>query len=128
LPAKSTRKKKRRGGASRSNAPPRREESRGAEALTVLWMLATLATLFAEAAAAGAALLSPAPPPGEVSLGNLLPEVMLFTALVTGTISLTATPLVLRLRREAPPRVIVGLALLIGVSPWLIFAAALVRK
>jgi hypothetical protein len=131
LAAKKRKKGKRRrdmvSGASKETSAA--EESRGAEALTVFWMLAALTTILAETVAAASALFmwgSREADRGNSLLG-LLPGVMLFTALVTGAIGLTLTPLVLRLRGTAPPRGVVAFAIVIGASPWLVLAAALIR-
>ena len=128
LPAKRPKKKKRRGDpAGGVGTPPNGQESRGAEALTVLWMLTALATLLAESVAAAVWIaLAPRETGAGASLG-LLPAVMLFTALVTGTICLSLTPLVRRLRATPPPRGIVVAALLIGASPWVLLAGAMAR-
>jgi hypothetical protein len=112
----------------RRRIPPRLvEEPRSVEALTVFWMLTALATLIAETIAAAALFAMAFSPDLGNSLLRIMPGVMLFTALVTGTICLALTPLVLRQRRTPPPRGVVGIVILIGVSPWLMLAASLFR-
>jgi hypothetical protein len=126
LPAKRP-KKKRRSSPVKDLRPTRRaEESRGAEALTVLWMLATVATLAAEFVAGAGLLFFPANSSADEAPSPLsaLPGVMLFTALTTGTLCLVLTPLVRRLRRTPPPPAVVWMAAVVGVSPWAILLIA----
>jgi hypothetical protein len=128
LAAKKSKRQKRRADASRGAAKKIiAEESRGAEALTVLWVLSALATLIAETVAAAVAFFALASNDAGGSLLGLLPGLMLFTALVTGALCVGATPLVLRMRATPPPRAVVGIAIVIGVSPWLLLAGWLLR-
>jgi hypothetical protein len=91
------------------------EDSR-AEFITVAWMLAALATLGAEAVGG---LLRVVLNLLETTPASLLafPNVMLFTASVTGIICLSLTPLVYRFRRVPPPTAVTVLAVTVAVIP-----------
>jgi hypothetical protein len=54
---------------------------------------------------------------------RILADVMLFVALVAGMMTLALTPVVLRLRRVAPPRVIVVIAVVAGLVPLAVVVA-----
>jgi hypothetical protein len=54
---------------------------------------------------------------------RILADVMLFVALIAGMMTLTLTPVVLRLRRVAPPRVIVAIAVVTGLVPLAVVVA-----
>lgn len=92
-----------------------RAETQQAEALTVFWMMALLSTVLGELGALAArgfiALVRPLP--ALVLLSNLL----LLIAAVTGLLCLGLTPLVLRLRRVAPPPAITRFAIAAGLLP-----------
>jgi hypothetical protein len=90
-------------------------ETRAAEALTVFWMLATLATGLAQAGAAVLVLI-------DYLAGSLqgladLAKLAIFMALVTGVVALVCLPLVLRQRRTPPPRAVLIAAIVITAFP-----------
>jgi hypothetical protein len=107
-------------------APPGVGNSRGVEALTVLWMLtvtATVAALLAAGAVAGIAYWSPGQEE-RPTVWTAAHSVLLFTALTTGTLCLVLMPLITRLRHDAPPRGILWIAIIVGISPWAVLAWA----
>ena len=97
------------------------QESQRAEAITVFWMMALLATVLAQVAALVARLIVVfvSAYPALVLLSGLL----LLIACVTGLLCLALTPLVLRWRRVAPPALITRFALVASFLP-LVTAAA----
>jgi hypothetical protein len=103
---------------------------RAAEATTVAWMLAVLATLGAEVLAIGGVILVAVFPREDESPGllNMIPGSLGFSALVTGAVCLILTPVVRRLRDVPPPRVIEVAALVAGGIPWLLLLISLLAK
>lgn len=95
-------------------------ESRAAVALTVGWMLTLMSTTVALAMALviGIALLAFPVPAGAPQPLGFLPGLLLFVAAGTGLLCLILTPLIHRVRRAPPPRVITIAAALIGTAPW----------
>src|SRR5262245_40284160 len=94
-------------------------ENRGAEALTVAWMLTTVATLLAEITAyVGWAIFAVSenardwPPQFRA-----LPGLLHFSAIVTGCLGLVLAFVVHRSRAVAIPEVVTPVAVLIGVVP-----------
>ncbi len=85
-------------------------------------MLATLTTLGAEVVGG---LLRIVLSQLETAPASLLafPNLMLFTAAVTGVIGLSLTPLVYRFRRVPPPTVVAVLAVTVAVLPLAIVVA-----
>lgn len=97
-------------------------EDRRAEAITVLWMLAAVATLAAEAVSLGSrALLWLAGAAGVI--GPIVPAWFALCALVTGTVCLLLTPVVWAVRRQKPPYSVVVTAVAISLLPWIVLAA-----
>jgi hypothetical protein len=91
------------------------EESRLAETLTVGWVVAALSTLVCELATVAARLyLRQAP--GNASIGALA-VLTQFAAFSIGIVTLLLTPMVLKLRRQTPPRGVTALAVAIGLAP-----------
>jgi hypothetical protein len=98
---------------------PDEQESRAAVALTIAWMLTCMSTAVGMLVFITLMLLSAAYP---VPLGRMHPfekiaAVLLFLALVTGTLCLAFTALAFRARVIAPPRAIAIAAVVIGLSP-----------
>lgn len=92
-------------------------ETRTAEAVTVAWMLALLATGAAETAGLMTrVLLWHAEGIGRLRVQSLS-AALLGIAVVAGLVTVGLTPLTLKLRRSAPPRVIVVIALVAGLLP-----------
>lgn len=97
-------------------------EDRRSLAVTVAWMMATLATaaallLFALARAWTASLPSPPERPHPLTS---LPGVLLFTAVVTSSLVLILVPVVYRVRSAAPPLAITIVATTIAAGAWVI--------
>lgn len=110
-------------GAARQTRPPENDDHdpRAVEALTVGWMLSLLACLASElgavigfvvVAAVGGADKMP-------GLWALAPLVLAFIAWVTGTCCLVLTVLAGRMRRTPAPRLVVRVAWIAGLLPWL---------
>lgn len=99
--------------------PPRHPaESRAADAVTVLWMLAVMTTLLCELGAAAANWYA-ATNPDAAKIEALL-VVLLFGAVVNGSLTLVLTPVVLKVRRVPPPRGITVFAVVVGAAPWVV--------
>lgn len=97
-------------------------ETRGAVAVTVAWMLTLMATLLAVAGTILTRLLASwaKPEAGEPNLLLVLPGLLLFTGIVSGSICLALTVAANRLRRRAPPRAITVFAVAACVLPWVL--------
>ena len=99
----------------RRSAPP---EDRRAEAVTVAWMLAAVATLAAQLVAltarlvAGGAAAAAAPP-----VARILPGWFLICAFMTGLVCLVLTPIVYRVRRVPPPWPVTAGVIVISLTP-----------
>lgn len=113
------------------NQPPRKRriggespESRSTDAVTVAWMLATLATLAAQVIAAlSLAYLAFQEKPAESPLFlRIAPGIMLSVAALTGVITLALMAATLQLRRSPTPRAIILGSALIAVCPWVVLA------
>jgi membrane protein YdbS with pleckstrin-like domain len=92
-------------------------ESRAAESATVLWMLAVMNTLFCQTGAIISQWYVHANPnsPRAAALGATLA----LAAMVVGAIVLALTPVVLKVRREPPPRIVTMIAVVIGAAPFI---------
>lgn len=102
-----------------TKAPQHTAEDQRAEAVTVVWMLCIVATLMGDLFGFGGHFLlrlisEPAAAPEAV---RALPGVMLFTALMTGLISVVLTPFVYRFRRSPPPAAITVFAITVATLP-----------
>mgnify|MGYP004096664901 CR=1 FL=1 len=98
-------------------------ESRSAEAITVFWMMTTVATLIACLAAAftkGVILIHQTPTPAAETVLHIL----LLITLPTGALGLGVTPLVYRYRRHPPPRGVTSFAVVVSGLPWAIMLLA----
>ena len=97
-------------------------------ALTVAWMMCTLAT---GAALFLYAVFSAVLPRGLAESKNsaaaAIPAVALFTALVTGGLVLGLVPVVYRIRPEKPPLAITIGSLAVGSAPWIVLAINALR-
>jgi hypothetical protein len=111
----SRRKKKKRSNQRRSKRETQPVEARQAEFVTVAWMLAMLATLSAEVVGIIARLVMIAE--SVTAPLQMLSGTMLIVAFVSGVVTLVLTPVVLRIRKVAPPRPIIAAACVIGVIP-----------
>jgi uncharacterized membrane protein len=102
-------------------------EERRSVAITVVWMLATLATVGAVAGSALVYSLTTALRPADPGLLQIVPGLLLLVGCCTGTLTLAVTPLVYRFRSDPPPRAIAVGAVLIAVAPWLVLGVLLLR-
>ena len=93
-------------------------EDRRSVAVTVAWMLGMLVTLLAEFI-------------GIIANGmhlTMLPQLMLFVAVVGGVVTMALLPLVYRFRAVPPPRSISVFSVLVSVLPIVVlFAMSLMR-
>jgi hypothetical protein len=93
-------------------------EDRRAEAVTVAWMLCTVATALAMTASlVGVWLVGPPATGAAASPLSILTPLMLFVAAVTGFVAFCLTPLVYFFRRVPPPLMITVVAVAIAISP-----------
>lgn len=99
-------------------------EDRGSLALTVAWMLTAIAAAVATAVSLVAELLLLQFPPetGGAQPFAFVPGLFLLVATVTGLLCLTLTPVVIRVRRDPPPRSITLFAVIAGALPLVIVA------
>lgn len=118
--------------AQRATQPPQDRsvegEDRRSLAVTVAWTTSALATVAALLFTGLAWLLRSAfqPPAGEPNSFEILPGLLLFTALATGSLALLLTPVVYRLRVVGPPKAITIGVLLVAALPWLVLLGMLV--
>ena len=105
--------------ATRSSA-----EERSSVALTVAWMLTSLATAIALAVVVvGQMLVWQFPPETSGSAPfAFVPSLFLLMATITGLVCLTLTPVVYRVRRDPPPRSIATAAVVVSLIPFAIIA------
>jgi hypothetical protein len=103
--------------------PVSRDPNPTVEFVTVAWMLSVMTALLCELgfAAARAYLLWVN---AEAALIQALAAMLVFAALVVGFVSLGLMVIVVRMRREPPPRGIVAFAGVVGILP---LVAILVR-
>lgn len=102
--------------AKRRPAPP--AEERSAEAATIAWMLAAVATLAAQLVALAARLAAWGVPGEEIPpVARILPGWFLLCAVVTGGLCLLLTPLVYRVRRSPPPWPVTVGVIIISLTP-----------
>ena len=100
----------------RKSPPPTADlESRTAEAVTVAWMLSFLATIAAECGGIFVRILMMMNDTSDRL--QVLSTTLLLVAFLSGAITLILTPVVLSLRRSAPPRAIVIAACTMGFVP-----------
>ncbi len=108
----SNKKKKSRPKLKRAPREKYSEETRGADWVTIGWLLSAVTTLTAEIGGSIAFALS-----NESEAALLFARYMLFAAIVIGSISALLTIGVYRLRRVAPPRTVTIVVLLIVLAP-----------
>jgi hypothetical protein len=102
----------------KAREPERLPETKAADALTVAWMLSVMTTLMCELAWAASrqwVYLHPDQPQMAMFC-----QLLFFSALVTGGVSLLIIPFVYRLRRLLPPRGITVFAAIVGAAPWVV--------
>ena len=106
-------KAKRRRKKRASRAEPK--ETSGAEMLTIAWSMMVLTTLICEIGAALTIWHARAHP--EAGAIRALSFVLVMETLIVGTLLLVLTPVMLRLRRQRPPRGILVFAMIVGATP-----------
>ena len=104
---------------SKSTRTPATVENGRAEFVTVAWMLATMTTLGAEVIGGLLRVVLSVVETAPTSL-IAFPNLMLFTAAVTGIVCLSLTPIVYRFRRVPPPTAVTVLAVTVSMIPLLI--------
>jgi hypothetical protein len=100
------------------------EPSRPIEVLTIGWMLTVVTTLVCELAFV---LVRSMNRTGQPSL-SMLAGLLLFAALVSGLVVLVMTPVVLRGRRQPPPRAVTIVSLVIAAAPLVLVALEVLRE
>jgi hypothetical protein len=86
--------------------------------VTVLWTLSVVATVLAETLGLGVLFVLAFFPAGDpIPTLRLLPGLMLFTAFLTGLMSILLLPLVYRFRRLPPPLSLVVFSLIAAALP-----------
>jgi hypothetical protein len=98
---------------------PDARESRGAVAVTVVWMLLALSCLAAQIVALATWLVARAAgiPAGQPNALLLVPTTLMMVALLSGILLIAVTPLAYRVRKSRPPTAITIVALLIAIAP-----------
>src|SRR3954447_3466861 len=102
---------------------PEEQGLRPQQGLAIAWMLTCVCTTIAMLVVL-ALLVAAAnfPGPAGISPLNRIPAVLLFWAMVTGTLCLAFTLLFLRTRMIRPPRAITIATVLIGAAPFIMLA------
>lgn len=102
-------------------------EAQATEALTVLWMLTSFATLVALVLVLFMRLYLQFGGPEKPATAESLSAVLLFVALIVGAISVVVTPVILKRRIIKPPLAVTIGVLIIGIIPWVILIVSLSR-
>jgi len=120
------RKKQKNSRSARREAAAHPPESRAAEAITIMWSLCMLATTVALLIMWFGKWVGQAIPPADdlPHLIHVLPGLLLFTASVTGMLSMALTWPTYKLRRTRPPLAVSLYALGIGLTPWLLIVVS----
>src|SRR4029453_15552378 len=98
---------------------PDAHESRGAVAVTVVWMLLALSCLAAQLVALATWLVARAAgiPAGRPNALLLVPSTLMLVAVLTGVLLVVMTPLAYRVRKSRPPLAVTVAAIVIAVAP-----------
>jgi hypothetical protein len=98
---------------------PDANESRGAVAVTIVWMLLALSCLAAQVVALATWLVARGAgiPAGRPNALILVPTTLMMVALLTGVALLLITPLAYRVRKSRPPTAVTIAALVIAIAP-----------
>ncbi len=108
-----TKKKKKK--ADRRAAATRPAETRTSEAATIAWTLTVITVLGCDIGAIAASFYTGARP-DSVLIAALF-ESLMFAAVAIGIISLMLLPVVLKVRRQPPPRAFTVFAVLVAAAP-----------
>lgn len=93
-------------------------ETKAADFMTVGWMVAVMTTLACELSSVAAPWFDRFD--REASWIGMLSSLLLFVALVTGTVGLILAAIVWKARRVPPPLGVTVFALAVSLGPWLI--------
>jgi hypothetical protein len=99
----------------RNAKSPRSRETRSTDALTIGWMLMVMTTLACEVGFL--ATRGIAGPESEGSWAVLM-AMLLFASTVIGLGALVLTPVVVKVRRDPPPRGVIIFSVVVGIAPW----------
>ena len=113
----------------RTKSRPKRAqalENPSAHFLTVAWMLMVMTTLVCELIS-GASHLYVSKINHKAALLETLSGLLLFAAFIVGFFSLIVFPVVIKARREMPPRPIIAFALVVGAAPIVAIALQAIR-
>jgi hypothetical protein len=102
----------------RAKRQPATGDSR-VESLTVAWMLSVVTTFVCEVVSVILSWYTTRINPEAVGL-RTFGALLLFAAFVIGIISLLMLPVILKTRREPPPRGILVFSIVVGVAPLLL--------
>ena len=96
------------------------QETRGADAITVFWLLAGLSAAIAEL---GWFILAQTRSQfDDVERWLALRGVIVAAALLTGAVVLALTPITIRVRRVPPPQPVIAMMVLVGALPFALMA------
>ena len=95
--------------------PQRPTETKASETVTIAWTLTVMTSLLCDLGTAAARFYVWAQPDA-VRIG-MLSGVLFLAAVVVGIFSLMLLPVVLKVRREPPPRAFIVLAVIVAIAP-----------
>lgn len=93
----------------------RSRESRSTDALTIGWMLMVMTALVCELGFLAARGFAGAESGGSMAVLMLL---LLLASTIIGLGVLLLTPVVIKIRRDPPPRAIIVFSVVVGMAPW----------
>ncbi|HUY89792.1 MAG TPA: hypothetical protein VMV10_13745 [Pirellulales bacterium] len=99
----------------RNAKQPRSRETRSTDALTIGWMLMVFTALVCEIAFMATRGFAGADSEGSLAV---LTVVLLLASVVIGLGVLLLTPVVIKIRRDPPPRAIIIFSVVVGIAPW----------
>jgi len=99
----------------RNAKPPRSRETRSIDALTIGWMLMVFTTLVCEIGFVATRAFAGADAEGMLAV---LMGMLSFASVVIGLGVLLLTPVVIKARRDPPPRGVILFSVAVGVAPW----------
>ncbi len=91
-------------------------ENRSVEFLTVGWMLMVITTLICEVASAGCHLYV-VQLDRQATTVEIFSRLLLFASFVIGIVSLIVCSVVVKTRRDPPPRSVLIFAVVVGIAP-----------
>ncbi len=121
-----TRRRPSRKTAASSEPAPKESLTSAVEAVTVAWMLSLTATVAAQILTGAVHVLVLIGGPNPPFPLNMLPGTLLLVSLVTGTFCLLLTPLAWRMRKVRPPGLLLLLAIVCGLLPWILLVGMMV--